>query len=156
MARGQLSYGALRALADTRPVLVELDAAATLPLFPFVIPDGLLYRVLSAPPSADAIVGAARGRERAQATLLARVHDNLREPETRKNLLWSRYVEALYYTAHGALPEARTSVRAGLSLAPQTRELVLLERALETAQGAVSIEPFLVHGHTAPNNPKPR
>lgn len=147
MLRGQLSYPALRDLAETRPVLVELDAAAALPLFPFVVPDGLLYRVLSTPPSADEIVRAARRRERAQATLLARVHDDLHEPETRKNLLWSRYVEALYYSAHGALPEARASVRAGLSLAPKTRELLLLAHALSVARGPLAIGPFLVRGH---------
>ncbi|MEY4515471.1 MAG: hypothetical protein RLZZ450_7593, partial [Pseudomonadota bacterium] len=145
MARGQLSYAALRALAVTRPVLVELDAAAALPLFPFVVPDGLLYRVLSAPPSADEVTSAAHRRERTQAALLARVHDDLHEPETQKNLLWSRYVEALYYSAHGALPEARASVRAGLSLAPRTRELLLLERALSVARGPIAIAPFLVH-----------
>jgi hypothetical protein len=150
MAHGELSYPALEALARTRPVFVELDAAATLPLFSFVLPDGLLYRVLSARPSADQIVHAARERERAQLTLLARVGDDVSEPETRKNLLWSRYIEALYYAFHGAIPEAQSSVRAGLALAPQTRELLLLERALASAHGPLSVEPFLVR---APGEP---
>jgi hypothetical protein len=36
-------------------------------------------------------------------------------------------------------------VRAGLSLAPRTRELLLLERALSVARGPIAIAPFLVH-----------
>jgi len=147
-AHGQLSVSKLQALARTRPVLVELDSAAALPLLPFVVPDGLLYRVLPAGPSTEVLAHAARAREATQTLLLARLGDDRREAETKRQLLWSRYVESLYYSWHGALPAARASVRAGLSVAPATRELVSLRAALDSARGPLALEPFLVHART--------
>ncbi|HEY6876942.1 MAG TPA: DUF2723 domain-containing protein, partial [Polyangiales bacterium] len=79
---GTLSAQALRELARTRPVFVELDTSTTLPIYAEVAPWGWLYRVGGppAPPPPSTIA-----------------HD---EVETAKQLLWTYYVETLYYASH--------------------------------------------------------
>lgn len=135
LARGALSAEQLAALARTRPVLVELDTRAALSAYDASAPEGLLYRVGA---------GSSASREKAHARLRTRLADQLREPETRKQLLWNEYVAALYFAHHGELTRARSAVASGLALSPHTRELVLLARALsQRKDGALDIRPFL-------------
>lgn len=141
---GRLSVARLQELARERPVYVELDTAAALPLLPFVVPDGLLYRVLPQKPSARDLQDASVARRRTDLQLHTRVDRDAREPETRRQLLWTHYIEALYFAWHGALPQAREATSAGLALAPQTRELLLLDEALRSATGALELTPYLV------------
>ncbi len=142
--RGALAPETLQALARERPVLLELDPGAALPLFPFTVPERLLYRVLPAPPAGALLMQAGRVGSESLARLTDRVGDDLGEVETRKQLLWSRYVETLYLAWHGAFELARESARSGHALAPHARELNALQQALAGApQLPFDISPFL-------------
>ncbi|MDB4988433.1 MAG: hypothetical protein JWN04_3611 [Myxococcaceae bacterium] len=150
LARGELSDTLLRALARERPVFVELDTSTALPLLPYLVPEGLLFRVLPERPTTDVVVSAGQLRLRNQAELLLRLADDLHDPETSKHLLWIRYVEALYFAWHGALELARASTADGLRLAPRTTQLLALRRALaQSSSVPFDVRPFLVR-HAAP------
>jgi hypothetical protein len=112
-------------------VFVELDSTTTLPLYADSTPDALLYRF------------GARGTERMDAQLYARIGAQRDEPETRKVLLWTHYIEALYFSAHGAFPRAREAVVRGLAVAPQSSQLVALRAALERDL-PFDLRPFMV------------
>jgi Protein of unknown function (DUF2723) len=128
---GALSSAALRELARARPVFVELDSSTTLPLYAELTPDALLYRFASPSPALNA----------ARVGLEERVS---RDPETVKALLWPRYVDSLYYAARGERARALRAVTLARKLAPQARELVALQRALEQRQqGPLDLGPFL-------------
>ncbi len=149
---GALAPDALRALARDRPVSIELDPAAALPLVPHVLPAGLLYGMVRAPPSAPYLAQAGRAWSASDERLEARLGADLREIETRKQLLWSRYVAALYFAWHGAFELARAAAWRGLALAPQARELRALAQTLAgTPQLPFDLTPFLppraVHAH---------
>ncbi|MDB4977239.1 MAG: hypothetical protein JWN48_5580 [Myxococcaceae bacterium] len=145
MARGELDAQQLRALSRDRPVWVELDTSTALPLLPYVVPEGLLYRVLPERPSAAQVVAAGSARQAVQRTLLQRLGDDLEDPETRRPLVWLRYVEALYFAWQGARELSRQATSAALALSPQTYELEQLARALKLpATGPLDIAPYLV------------
>jgi hypothetical protein len=143
---GVLPRERLRALAETRPVFVELDTSTAFPLTPVALPEGLLYRILPDYPSPLEIERAAERRERLHDTLATLLREDARETETHKQLLWTRYVEALYYGAHGAHGPALTALGAARALSPKARELGLLERAL--VAGRRDMTPFLLQRST--------
>ena len=148
---GQLNELLLRTLARERPVFVELDSSVALPLLPFVVPDGLLYRVLPEPPDLSAVLRTGLSRQRDQTRLRARLGDNAKDPETERQMVWIRYIEALYFAWHGARELARGSTRGGLAWSPQARELVRLDTALaQPGAGPFALEPFLVRSRSAP------
>jgi hypothetical protein len=155
----RLDVNALRALARTRPVRVEADATETLALYPYLVPEGLLFRLLPTPPALDEVRRAARDRSAAIARLLRELRTSRppasllaeEDEETRRKLLWILYVDALYYTSHGALELATTTTELALHIAPETSQLVALyraimvERAQRSSEGPIDIRPFLVH-----------
>jgi hypothetical protein len=106
--------------------------------------------VLPEPPAPRALSQAADRRAQVDARLEARVASDLHDPETRRQLLWIRYVEALYYAAHGGRAWALAAAEAGLQLSPHTRELSSLRAALAGSTGPVDLTPFLPHGSAAP------
>jgi hypothetical protein len=141
----RLSADAVRALARTRPVLVELDVSQSLPLYRYLVPSGALYRVQQEVPSPAQIVAAHQQRELTYAQLYRALGGELAQRETRRKVLWLHYVDALYYASHGLLRLADLSARRGLDLAPETEQLLALRRALaEWRGGAFDIRPFLV------------
>jgi len=144
--RGSLPIAELQRLAATRPVFVELDTAAAWSLAPFVVPDGLLYRVWPVAPARADVLRAARARDAVQRALVVRLGANATETETQKQLLWTRYVEALYYGAHGARAPALQALEAVRALSPTARELDALEYALLVGQRDMT--PFLLHRST--------
>jgi hypothetical protein len=145
LARGRLDLDVLRALAVRRPLLLEADVSETLALYPFLLPEGLLYRLLPEPPDAASIRAAARRRATIHRQLLAALDAQIQEEETRKKLLWIFYTDALYYASHGVLELAAASTDLGLELAPHTTQLVALRSALARhAGGPLDIRPFVV------------
>lgn len=151
LATGVLDAAQVDALARTRPVFVELDTVVTRALFAHSLPDGLLYRYQTQAPDARALGRAAAARRGLAHTLQQRLAgSDVHDPETRKHLVWSGYIEALYFASQGALPAARESTSRALALSPRTRELVALRRALAAAPAVrVDLAPFFRLGTDA-------
>lgn len=141
----KLSLDALRTLAASRPVFVEGDTSETLHLYDYLVPSGLLFRLMTDPPQRAQIAAASAESERIEAELYATVDADLSDRETRAKLLWIHYCEALYHARRGTRRFALSAVRRGLALVPQAHELLALKRALETStHGPLDIRPFLV------------
>jgi hypothetical protein len=142
-AAGVLSPGALLALSAERPVMVEPDLTASFTLFPWLVPDGLLYRLSSAPPDASVLARAAYARTQTLRDLTRSLGNDLRETETRRQLLWLHFIDALYYASHGARDLSLVSVARGLALEPEERELLRLERVLREQPERFQLRDFL-------------
>jgi hypothetical protein len=141
----RLDLVALQRLGARRPLLVEADVSETLPLYPYLLPEGLLYRLAPAQPKLALVRLLGQERTATHRQLLRTLGAQLEDDETRRKLLWILYTDALYFAFHGALELAAASTRLGLELAPQTQQLVALEAALARAPaGPLDIRPFLL------------
>lgn len=149
MLRGYLVEGELRqpdvqSLASERPLLVEMDPRTPLSLVETIAPSGLYYVV---EPGGTAEADVARGA-RVRDAILARLYDEVgvfpAVRETRDQLVWLHYMDAIFFARAGARESARRAVERGLALAPEARELLGLRAALSRGEGPVDVSPFLV------------
>ncbi len=140
----ELDRGALAELSRRHRVLLELDTTLTLPLYDKLLPSGLFYELSPLAPSDADCARAATRREALFDWLYGALGEDARELETRRQLLWIHYTDALFYARRGLRDEARQAAKRGLDLEPQARELKLLAKALESGQGPLDITPFLV------------
>jgi hypothetical protein len=139
-----LSLPALAELRAKRRVLIELDSSLTLPLYPWLLPNGLYYELLAEPPDDATCADAAARREALLDWLYGAIGDEAGELETKRQLLWIHYTDALYYARRGLREQALRAAARGLALEPQVRELAALAQALRRGTGALDIRPFLV------------
>jgi hypothetical protein len=133
---GQLGREALEALAAERPVLLELDPLVGADVFPIVEPAGLFHAVGP---------GDLLAREETIGALYRHLGPGgPTEVETRNELVWLHYMEALHHAARGRRDAARVAVRRARALSPSSPELAALEAALESGHGPLDIGPFVV------------
>ena len=151
MLRGYLIEGELRqpdvqSLAAERPLLLEMDPRVPISLVETVVPTGLLYGVEPAGAADTDVARGARVREAILERLYRDVGDQLpTSRETREQLVWLHYMDAIFFARVGAREAARTAVARGLALAPEAAELVALRAALsEEGEGPIDVTPFLV------------
>jgi len=140
---GTLAYPALTALARQRPVLVELDLATCLPLFPWLLPEGLFYRVLLRAPSQEQLTQAAAARTKVVRKLYASVGAQRAGTETRRQLLWLHFMDALYFASQGQPLLALDFASQGLQLQPREAELLRLVQLLRTSPDSFRLRDFL-------------
>lgn len=144
LAHQRLVPAALDAALARRPLLVELDLSLALPWATRLLPRGLFFEWRKEPPSAAQIVEAARARELTYDALYRALGAQAFEQETKRQLLWLHYTDALYYALHGLHAQARTAASRGLRLEPEARELSALAQALARAEGPLDVRPFLI------------
>jgi hypothetical protein len=142
-ASSVLSPEALRALSRQRPVHVEPDLTASFTLFPWLVPDGFLYRFSAAPPDHATLQRAASVRTQTLRALTRELGSELQQTETRRQLLWLHFIDALYYASHAEIELALASSARGLSLQPQERELLRLQQILSKEPGRFTLRDFL-------------
>jgi len=157
LLRGYLLEGTLRqpdlqTLAAQRPLLIEMDTRVSPALYEAMAPRDLYFQVLSGGASPD---DEREGQQRL-AQIWARIETGVHRPldaETRAQMLWRRYAEALYFAGVGDRDAARASCDAGLVLNPQAEELLGLRAALgESAEDddqPLDVEPFRIGGASA-------
>jgi len=145
---GMPSAASLARLAAARPVYVEPDPRSLGALAPWLVPEGVLYRVQPQPTPLSRDAG--ERQHEALTALTARLDDPRGgERETRRQLLWVEYVAALYWTARGERATALAMAERALTLAPEARELVRLRAALRTSAPR-TLDAFLPHGADPP------
>jgi hypothetical protein len=141
---GALSPVELDALRKRgRPLLVEADLISSWPLFPRLLPEGLLYRVLARAPDRSALQAAARARDAALALVYAQLGGHVEQLETRRQLLWIHYMDALYYATQREPSLALGAVQRGLSLSPSERALLRLRKLLLEAPQSFELRTFV-------------
>lgn len=152
LVRGHLLEGELRqpdvqSLASLRPVLIELDPRVPSALYETLVPSGLLYEVVDAGATESDVLEAVGSHRAALARLYAHLGEAVEEEaETRNQLLWRHYMDALYFAAQGAREPARAALQQALALQPEAAELLALAQVLADpeARGPIDISPFLV------------
>ncbi|MEM7448966.1 MAG: DUF2723 domain-containing protein [Myxococcota bacterium] len=145
---GQLDLAEMQSLAARRPLFVEMDPRLPQETFASLVPDGLFYRVLTgAAAEADRRVGI-RNQMKTLMRLNYLLGDPISERETRSQLLWRHYTNALFYASVGDRVASRDSVERGLQLNSVADELLRLRNALadDKTQGPLSIEAFSPEG----------
>lgn len=152
LLEGELRQPDLQSLAARRPLLVEMDVRVPPALDETLAPGPGYYEVIDGGATdADVRDGSAR-RAAALESLGRALGAQSVEAETKNQLLWIHYVDALYYARTGRLERARESLARALSLAPEARELQALAGALRdpALEGPVDVTPFLVPGASPP------
>jgi hypothetical protein len=144
LIEGELRQPDVQSLAGERPLLIEMDPRVPESLIETVVPTGLLYGVEPGGAADTDVARGARVREAILARLYADLGDQVSEPETRNQLVWLHYMDALFFARVGARGPARNAADRGLALAPEAAELVALRRALDDGQGPLDVTPFLV------------
>jgi len=124
-------------------VLVELDLATCLPLFPWLLPEGLFYRVLLRAPSQEQLTQAAAARTKVVRKLYASVGAQRAGTETRRQLLWLHFMDALYFASQGQPLLALDFASQGLQLQPREAELLRLVQLLRTSPDSFRLRDFL-------------
>jgi len=145
LLEGELRQPDLQSLATRRPLLVEMDVRVPVELYETLVPAGLYYSVVDAGATDTDVSEAAEPHD----AIIDRLYDNLGEDavghrETRNQLLWLHYMDALYYAAVGARVPARRAVHRGLAVQPASRELQALDEALARGDGPIDVSPFIV------------
>ena len=153
LLRGELRQPDLESLANERPLLLELDPRVPRSLYDSLAPEGAYHRVLpGGATDADQREGAERQAERFDE--LARVLGEVRDPQTRRELLWRHYHHALYLAETGHRDEARAALARARTLAPDETRVVALAAALAEGEGPLDTAPFQM-GQMGPSATSP-
>lgn len=153
LATSEMLAPELQSLAARRPVQVEMDVVVSTDVFDTLAPRGLLYEVVDGGASARDVTESADARHDVLHRLALATSPSLGAPEvltqeTRAQLLWIHYGDALYFAHLGAIAPARVSLARALELAPASLELRALEAALTPldpdARTPIDVTPFRV------------
>lgn len=137
----ELNENDLQNLAARRPVLVEMDVRVPPALYRTMVPDGLYHRVMPDGATDEQERQGARHHAAAWEDLYAQLRFPL-DPDTKKQLMWRHFLDALYYAGYGDRERARWALDAALQIAPQANELVALKNALEQGSGPIDVTRF--------------
>ncbi len=145
---GSLSEGELQSLAARRPVLVELDPRVDPSLYRTLVPFNLFHQVLPDRAYPDDRLAGARRAADDWDHLMVSLGSDAEERETRRQLVWSLYHQALYFAATGQWDRAHKAIGAATTMNPLAEELLRLRDAVDAAdpdsQG-IDVTPYFPH-----------
>jgi len=142
LASDRLELAPLLRLAARRPVLTEIEAHVPPETQRALLPAGLLYAVVNPRVVPGLLTNAAALQRRIHARIAADLGAGITETETSRQLLWVRYMDALYYAAHERADLAREALAAALRLHPHDAHLRALRKALADPRGPLDVRPF--------------
>ena len=153
LAKEQLAPRSLLHLATSRPVLVELDPHVPPAVYPLLLPLGALYGVAGAQAAARSLHAAAIFQQLIFRRIERELGAGAREVETSHQLLWARYMDAVFYAARGGAELARTAVVAAAKLDARDTQLLALRSAIDTmpARTPLDVRRFLVFSEPPPH-----
>ena len=144
LLEGNVRASELQSLAAERPVFVEMDVRVPPPVYRTLVPAGLFHQVL-----ADGTTTADERQALAwHSSFWEQLYQDLGEPtdrETRSQLIWHHYADALYFAGFGDRAAAREVIAAGLRLNPSAKELNALAAAVDAppGKGPIDVRPYL-------------
>ncbi|UJR86129.1 protein O-mannosyl-transferase family [Sandaracinus amylolyticus] len=137
---GELRQPNLQSLAASRPLLIEMDVRVPRALYETIVPGPGFYEVVDGGATDADVRGGAARRAASLESLARALGPRQDDPETRNQLLWAHYVDALYYAQVGVLERARESVSRALAIQPEALELRALSQRLAEADGETPID----------------
>jgi hypothetical protein len=142
---GELRESDLQSLAAERPLFVELDARVPISLYETLAPEGLYARVLPGGATQTDVLEGRVVQEALWAELLREAGRAL-DPETRGQVLYRRFHDAVFLAAVGDREGARTAVDVVLQLSPNETLALGLAAALSDPDETGPIDRELVEG----------
>ena len=110
-----------------------------------VAPAPIFYEVIDGGATETDVLEGARVHETTLRHLYAYLGDDANEIETKNQLLWRHYVDAIFFASAGAREPARESVRRALAIQPDAAQLRLLDQVLsQPGAGPIDVRQFLV------------
>lgn len=130
LSQGAPDSPSLEQLTTLYPTYVELDPRLPPEVYPSLAPSGFLYRVVDGGATSEDVRRGSEEQERLWQSLLPDLSADFWEPETRKQLAWICYNDALFYMERGFVDAAKNAVRRGLVFAPEDQVLLAMGSAL--------------------------
>ncbi len=147
LAHGEARVDEVAALAQQRPVRLEVDPMNVLTMTPFLVPRGLLAEARGEPTTLASVRANAAAHFAAidgLTSAMAEEPGGGRDEKTSEFVLWRNYNDALFFAGRGARAEALGSVRRALERAPQAQELIGLRGALQApGDGVIDVRPYV-------------
>jgi hypothetical protein len=140
LASEQLAPRSLLHLATARPVLIELDPHVSPEVYPLLLPLGAVYGVAGAQAAARSLQGAAIFQHLIYDHVERELGADVREVETSHQLLWWRYMDAVFYAARGQHELARRALAAASKLDARDAQLLALRSAIDGAPAGTPID----------------
>jgi hypothetical protein len=149
---GHVRLSDLQSLAGDRPVLLELDPRVDPALFGTLIPRGAYYEVVNANASDNDRREGAEDQSRRWQHLMERL--DLRDGETRAQVFWRRFQDAVFYAQRGDRDFARGAIDDVLAINDEDEHARALATALQTPnaegelEGPIDVQRFLLSPST--------
>jgi len=144
LVKGEISEAALSALAYERPVRVEPSPWMEASAFKNMLPEGATYAALPEPLGIQDVNAAAERHFELWRRFYALLGTCWREHETWRMLVWSHYLDALFFARRGDREDARRALDMARSLGTDAPQLVDLGEALaKPGKGPIDVAPFI-------------
>jgi len=144
LVKGEISEAALSALAYERPVRVEPSPWMEASAFKNMLPEGATYAALPEPLGIQDVNAAAERHFELWRRFYALLGTGWREHETWRMLVWSHYLDALFFARRGDREDARRALDMARSLGTDAPQLVDLGEALaKPGKGPIDVAPFI-------------
>ena len=130
LASDELDLPALRRVAARRPLLVEMESHLAPSTYRALLPAGLFYAVVDESVVPLLMPYATANRERFHAIIAEDLGSEQHESETRRQLLWLHYMDALFHGARGERDLALAALQQADRIAPGDQHLAALRTAL--------------------------
>jgi hypothetical protein len=143
LARDRLRATQLLRLGARRSLLVELDAHVAPDAYRVLLPVGLLHGIVHPKMVAGALPQALAQQRRVLASIALDLGKGAAEVETARQLLWVRYMDAVYHAAAGRFGRARDALADAAALRPRDAHVRALRAALAGPSRPMDVRPFL-------------
>lgn len=147
LVKGEITEAALSELAYDRPVRAEPSPWMEDAAFRNLLPEGATFAALPEPLGIADVTAAAERHFGLWRQFYDLLGTGWQEHETWRMLVWSHYLDALYFARRGARAEAKRALGLARNLGSDAPELVDLGEALaRPGRGPVDVAPFVPGG----------
>jgi hypothetical protein len=144
IVRGAVTEAAIAELAYARPLRVEPSPWVEAPAFRNLLPDGATYAAFAEPLAPADVIDAAPPHFERWRRFYALLGTGWQEHETWRMLVWSHYLDAIYFARRGDREDAKRALELARKLGSDAPELVALGALVEKpGTGPIDVTPFL-------------
>jgi len=155
IVKGVITEAAISELAYSRPVRVEPSPWVEAAAFRNLLPDGTTYKAFPEPLGTADVTDAASGHFASWRRFYGLLGTGWQEHETWRMLVWSHYLDALFFARRGDREDAKKALDLARNLGTDAPELVDLGALLDKpGKGPIDVAPFMP-GFDAVVQPKP-
>lgn len=144
IVKGVVTEEAVSELAYSRPLRVEPSPWVEAAAFRNLLPDGTTYRAFPEPLGVADVADAATAHFGAWQRFYDLLGTGWQEHETWRMLVWSHYLDAVYFARRGDRDDARKALDLARHLGTDAPELVELRALVDKpGKGPIDVAPFL-------------